>query len=330
MKISHVIWTRFPITAYGGTERVCYWLAKAQAELGHEVTVFCRPGSSLPFANVKEIPESLSHLDPLLPKGTEIVQLYGTPNYRIDNPYLVNIGGNGQAGERFSPNTVFVSQNHAARHGWTEFVHNGIDISEYPLHTKKEEFALFLAKASWKVKNLKGALRIARAAALPLHVAGGRAPFWEHWRGGVISHGMVGGEEKLSLLQRAAVLLFPVIWQEPFGLAVVEALACGTPVVATPRGALPEIIDAKSGVLADSFVGLVEAVSQAKKCKPEECRARVAEAFTHHHMAEKYFFYYKKILREGRLREGAPQAPQHADPQEKILYQGYSAHQEAG
>jgi glycosyltransferase involved in cell wall biosynthesis len=320
MKIAHVIWARYPVEGYGGTERVCYWLAKAQAELGHEVTVLCRPGSRLPFARVVELPESLTHLDPLLPAGTEIVQLYGTPGFRVDLPYLVNIGGNGKGGEEFPANTVFVSRDHAARHAWTEFVHNGIDLEEYPLQKEKKGYALFLAKASWRVKNLKGTIRIARAAGLPLEVGGGRAPFWEHWRGGVRSHGTVGGERKLSLLQGAAVYLFPVIWEEPFGISVVEALACGTPVVATPRGALPEILTPACGVIGRSFPELVQGVANARKLDPEACRARVAAAFTHRHMAEKYLFYYKQILSKGRLREGNPVTPADADPQKKTYY----------
>jgi hypothetical protein len=64
MKIAHVIRTRFPVEGYGGTERVCYWLAKAQAEMGHEVSVLCLPGSRLPFAEVRELPARLERLDP--------------------------------------------------------------------------------------------------------------------------------------------------------------------------------------------------------------------------------------------------------------------------
>jgi glycosyltransferase involved in cell wall biosynthesis len=317
MKIVHVIWTQFPIEAYGGTERVCYWLAKAQAEMGHDVTVLCKPGSKLSFAKTLELPDSISELDSLLPKGTEILQLYGTPKYQIRSPYLVNIGGNGEPGEEFSPNTVFVSKNHAERHGWTEFVYNGIDLSEYPLRVKKENYLLFLAKASWRVKNLKGAIKIARKANVPLEIAGGSAPFWQKWRGGVHSNGMVGGAKKLELLQGAKALLFPVLWNEPFGLAVIESLACGTPVIATPRGSLPEIVDSTCGRLEDSISGLVRAVEELK-FDPHRCRARVENKFTHMHMAEKYLFYYKKILSEGKLREGFPVTPIDVDPEEKF------------
>lgn len=317
MKIAHVIWTQFPVAGYGGTERVCYWLAKAQAQIGHEISVLCLPGSKLSFAKTIDLPERLENLDSLLPPGTDIVQMYGSPNYKISAPYLVNIGGNGQAGEKFPANTVFVSENHAKRHGWTEFVHNGIDISEYPISKSKDDYLVFLAKASWRVKNLKGAIKIAAKAKMPLHVAGGKAACWHR---NVFSHGMVDGAKKLSLLQKAQALLFPIIWEEPFGLAVVEALACGTPVIATPRGSLPEIITQDCGVLSDSFEGLVAGVQNARRFSPEQCRARVEKKFTHIHMAEKYLSYYKKILRDGVIRDGFPQTPVDADPQKKIYY----------
>jgi glycosyltransferase involved in cell wall biosynthesis len=319
LKITHVIPARFPVAGYGGTERVCYWLAKGQAELGHEVTVLCQPGSALPFANTLPLPEQITQLDPLLPAGTEVVQLYSTPSFRLEAPVLVNIGGNGQAGERFHPNTVFVSRNHAERHGWSEYVHNGVDLAEYPLGKKKEDYLIFLAKASWRVKNLRGAIRVAQKAGRRLSVAGGRAACWHR---GVDSRGMVDGAQKLELLQKAHALLFPVIWNEPFGLAVVEALACGTPVVATPRGALPEIITKDCGVLADSFEGLVEGVRAAGKLDSDACRARAAE-FSHLRMAENYLRYYKTLLAKGKLREGFPQAAAQADPQERIYYEGY-------
>jgi glycosyltransferase involved in cell wall biosynthesis len=320
VKITHVIHATFPVAGYGGTERVCYWLAKAQAERGHEVTVLCDEGSSLPFAKTLPLPERVEDLDPLLPAGTDVVQLYNTPNFRSSAPLLVNIGGNGQAGERFHPNTVFVSRNHAERHGWTEFVHNGLDLTEYPLERRKEDYLLFLAKASWRVKNLRGAIQIAQAARTPLYVAGGKAGCWQR---GTRSFGMVDGKKKLQLLQSARALLFPVIWDEPFGVAVVEALACGSPVIATPRGALPEIVTPECGMLADSFVELVGAVEKMKKIPAEACRARVEQAFTHHHMAEKYERYYRRVIQDGKLRDGFPRAAPDADPQKKIYYRGF-------
>jgi glycosyltransferase involved in cell wall biosynthesis len=251
----------------------------------------------------------------------EIVQLYGTPRFELHFPFLVNIGGNGKPGEDYSPNTVFVSRNHAERHAWTEFVWNGIDLNDYPLRPKqKGDYALFLAKASWKVKNLAGAIAISRDAGLALHVAGGRAGWWKR---GVRSFGEVDGAKKLELLGGASALLFPVIWDEPFGLAVVEALATGLPVIATPRGALPEIVTPEVGVLADSHQDLVEGLRKSASFDPGACRARVETQFTHIHMAQGYEGYYKRILAQGRIREGSPMAPPDADPERRILYQGY-------
>lgn len=322
MKIVHVISAKLPVLGYGGTERIAYWLGKAQAEMGHEVTYLCDAGSKLSFARTYPLPKKIDDLDPFLPRGTDIVQFYSTSSTKLSVPSLTVIEGNGQPGEKYHPNTVFASENHAKRHGWTEFVHNGVDLSEYKLQTKKDSYALFLAKAKWKVKNLAGSIRIAKAAGLPLHVAGGRAGFWHR---GVASHGMIDGPKKMRLLQNARALLFPVIWEEPFGIAVIEALASGTPVVATPRGALPEIIDETCGVLGNSFEELVEGLQKAVYLHPEACRARVENKFTHHKMAEKYLQYYGKILSNGKLRDGAPAAPLDADPEKKIYYKNYYA-----
>jgi glycosyltransferase involved in cell wall biosynthesis len=328
MKIVHYTpAARFPIVGYGGTSRAAQWLGKAQAEMGHRVTYICKRGSSLPFAETVDAPENfdvLTDLTPFIPPKTDIVQLYDVfptsnlqtldeqnlsslsiniPRFKLEYPFLVCVQGNGKASEAFHPCTVFVSSNHAARHNWTEYVYNGLDISEYPFKGEKERFLLFLAKACWSVKNLPGAISIANKAQIPLHVGGGKAPFWSR---GVVSHGTVDGQEKLNLLQNAQALLFPIIWDEPFGIVLIEALACGTPIIATPRGSLPEIVDSSCGILANSFDELVEAIEKIQIIDPEACRDRVSRNFTHIHMAEKYLYYYSKILQDGRLRDGYP------------------------
>lgn len=266
MQIVHYLPIQLPRRGYGGTERVAYWLGKAQAEMGHRVIFICKPGSEIPFGKTIDAPDSCQDLNALIPDRTDIVQLHRQPNFRLDWPFLVTEHGNGRGSKVFHPNTVFVSSNHAARHHWTEYVHNGIDLTEYKLETNKENSLLFLAKTSWIVKNLPGAIQIARQAGIPLEIAGGKAPFWSQ---GFVSHGIVCGAKKLELLQKAQALLFPVIWDEPFGIAVVEALACGTPVIATPRGALPEIIDSSCGVLADSLDALVARSQRSVRSNPK-------------------------------------------------------------
>ncbi len=323
MQIVHYIHfnTPFPVWGYGhggGGQRAAYWLGKAQAELGHKVIYICKKVSkiSIPFARTIEAPKNFDDLTPLIPAKTDIVQVYYTPIFKLDYPFLIRIGGNGRVGDKYHENTVFISASNAANHNWTEYVHNGLDISDYPLITRKKNFLLFLSKADWIVKNLLGAIRIANKANIPLQVGGGRAPFWSR---GVISHGIVDGKEKLELLQNSLALLFPIVWDEPFGNVAIEALACGTPVIATPRGALPEIIDSSCGILANSFDELVEATSKVKNFDPEACRNRIIQKFTHIHMAEKYLSYYSKILRDGFLKEGHPVAL--GNPRKLIYYE---------
>jgi glycosyltransferase involved in cell wall biosynthesis len=325
MKIVHYIPIRFPVRGYGGTERIAFWLGKAQAEMGHQVTYLCQKDGELPFANTIDVPSGIDNLTEYIPSDTDIVQLYNvfpnsleiapqlgiesreikTPKLRLDFPFLVGIHGNGQADEAYHPNSVFVSYDHAQRHNWTEYVYNGIDISEYPITQSKDDYLLFLAKTSWTVKNLAGAIRISNQAKLPLHVAGGVAPPWSK---NVFSHGTIDGSKKLDLLQKARALIFPVTWNEPFGVAVIEALASGTPVIATNVGALPEIVNSKCGVIADTLCDLVDAVNAVKSIDPYVCRRQVEENFTHIHMAEKYLFYYRSVLRNGFIRDGHPYA----------------------
>ncbi len=313
----------FPVQGYGGGERIAYWLGKAQAQLGHQVIYLCKKVSTVPisFAKVIQVSENFDDLNPYIPPGTDIVQLYGTPNFKLDYPFLVRIGGNGAEGETYLQNTIFLSASHAANHNWTEYVHNGLDLDEYPLQKEKEDYLFYLAKAAWIVKNLPGAIKIANKANINLQVGGGQAPFWSK---NIISHGTVDGQKKLKLLQNARALLFPIIWDEPFGIVSIEALACGTPVIATPRGSLPEIVDPSCGILANSFEELVEAVAKAKYFDPEACRNRVAEKFNHIYMAQQYLNYYSKILQNGSIRAGHPVSK--GKPRKRIYYQQPIAH----
>jgi glycosyltransferase involved in cell wall biosynthesis len=337
MKIVHYIPTSFPVKGYGGTERIAFWLGKAQAEMGHQVTFLCQKDGELPFAETIDVPSQIDDLTPFIPSGTDIVQLYNvfpnslevadrlgiameqihTPQFKLDCPFLVGIHGNGKSREAFHPNSTFVSCNHAQRHGWTEYVHNGVDLSEYNWNAKKDNYFLFLAKASWTVKNLAGAIRIANRAKVTLQVGGGKAPFWSQ---GVISHGTVDGSKKLELLMQAQALLFPIIWNDPCPVAVLESLACGTPVIATRRGSLEELVG-PCGVLANSMDEFLDAVNTVKTIDPESCRSRAEEKFTHIRMADKYLSYYELILKNGFIRDGFPVTPEKT---KKTLYYSQS------
>lgn len=291
------------------------WLARGLLELGHSVTLVAREGSQVPGATWIPYPESSpgdfsTELEKLLPTCVQVLHLSSTPAQIPKRPFIVTIHGNGKPGETFHPNTVFVSRSHAALHGSLRFVYNGIDINEYACLDEREDTLVFLAKASWKVKNLQGAIEIARECRRPLQVLGSRSwPLGIHrllpaWKG-VKYHGMVGDLEKRDILKKAGGLLFPVRWPEPFGIALTEALASGCPVFGTPYGSLPEIVSPEVGSLSDSAQDLVQAI-QSRQFVPAICRTRVATHFTHRQMAQNYVKIYEELLQTGTLATLSP------------------------
>jgi len=297
----------FPVARYGGAERAAYYLAKGLAELGHRNTFLCKPGSRMDFADTLPLDEA-KDLASQIPSGVDVVQLYSTPATLPKFPYLVCIQGNGKPGEKFLPNTVFLSQDHAQRHNWTEFVFNGIDPDEYPLSIKKNaDELLFLAKGSWPVKNLFGALKLAKEADCSLNVLGAEASVLDRiCNRHAHFFGMIGGEEKLRVLQQSQTLLFPVLWNEPFGVALIEALATGCSVVGSDWGSIPEIVDDSCGKTCSTKEGFLQAIAGRSGWSPEACRRRVVDHFTHRHQAEKYLSYYQKVNSGHVLREGHP------------------------
>ena len=299
-----------PPRLYGGTERVIYWLGKALMQLGHRVTLLARPGSEIPGAELR--PLTAAHMaglswTHLIPASCDLLHLWRPPSVPLPKPFLVTMGSNGQPGERFPVNTVFVSRQHAANHGSRHFVYNGIDPTDYACHPVRAEYAVFLAIARTRTKNLAGAIQVAREAGITLQVMGTRNWPWNVQRllppiRGVRYHGMLGGRAKRELLSRARCLIFPVRYPEPFGVALTEAMVSGCYVVGTPYGALPEIVTSAVGRLSTSVRDLVEAVHNPTDFDPEVCRNRVFDGgFTHVDMARGYVHYYETVLTQGQL-----------------------------
>lgn len=305
MKIALIHPSRLPVQNYGGTERVIWWLAKGLSQKGHQVTLVSRKGSECPFAEV--LPWDFSNGFSTLPTHFDIIHFFGTPHPEPDRPYVVTIDGNGQPGEKYHPNTIFVSRNHAERHHAQAFVYNGLDPEEYLFDNDKEDYLVFLGKAKWKVKNVKGAIEIAKKAAENLHIIGGIKLFLNGWNG-IFWEGMIGGERKARLLAKAKALLFPVKWEEPFGLAVIESLVSGTPVLAAKRGSLTELVPDTVGKLCEKEEDYLKALHTIYQIKPETCRQWVLENFTYHQMSENYLKCYEKVLSGNRLNASAPYA----------------------
>jgi len=300
MNIFHYYPKVLPVKKYGGTQRIAVNLMKEQVNRGHKVYLLSLAGTHLPSINVTTIKRPIRNLENYIPDNIDIVQLYGTPQEIPPKPYLVRIGGNGKPGEKFLPSTVFLSRNHAIRHGSRHYVYSGINLDDFIYREKKENYFLFLAKVSWKVKNVNLAIKLAKVMGFKLIVAGG----WRlSFRRNIKFVGEVDDKEKAGLLAGAKALIFPTNWQEPFGLATIEALASGTPVITTNKGAMPEVVTADVGFRCDTFEEFKEAINRVDEISPRKCRERVEKNFTAEIMTEKYIKVYEKIIQTGSLEE---------------------------
>jgi len=203
------------------------------------------------------------------------------------------------------PVAVSATQRNCAPHlAWAATIHNGINLQRYPLRKDKEDFVLYLGRIN-PDKGVHLAVAAARAAGRHLVIAGSwtipeEAEYFEssirpalgpnvEWTG------WVEFDDKVDLLGRAACLLFPCQWDEPFGLVAIEAMACGTPVVTLRNGATPELVShGLTGVVCDSPDCLPGAITGTEYIEPLDCRAHVAANFTAERMVERYEEVYER------------------------------------
>jgi hypothetical protein len=304
--------TPIPVQKYGGTERMLFWHMRQLRLMGHKITFIGPTESAVTPLGIHHISYQKKTDGPdwqnLIPDNADLVHLQYNSEHALSLPFICTMHGNAQPGEILNPQTIFVSKSQATHHNGHTFVHNALDFDEYTdhlLHLKKVipqyEF-LFLAKASWKVKNLSDTVESCKKANRHLHIAGGRnwtlSPY-------IHSHGMVTQEEKISLLKKTSTLLFPVRWHEPFGLAPIEALAMGNSVIASSFGALPELIDPSVGILVKNKQELLEAILNKKNFSPEACHQHAKKHFHIAAYSEKYLHIYRETL-QGKIWHQEP------------------------
>jgi len=307
---------RLPVVRYGGAERVLLWLMKALAKKGHEVFLIGSPASDVERYGIHLIPRTEEDWRFHIPNGIDIAHFFHTPKIDLDIPFMVTIQGNGQVGETFHSNTAFISKKHMENHGGSVFVYNAIDFDEYPKPKKRSptwESFLFLAKASWKVKNLKDCVRACKEKEKSLLVAGGRAWSFSSW---IHSYGMVDQNQKLDLLGRTDALLFPVRWHEPFGVAVIEAMAMGLPVIASKYGSLPELVTEETGEICRDFSEFKNAVAnKPREFQSDTIREYAYQNFNSDKMASEYEVLYRKIIEGQSLNSNPLKSVFQEDPQ---------------
>jgi glycosyltransferase involved in cell wall biosynthesis len=190
---------------------------------------------------------------------------------------------------------------------WLATVHHGLPRNLHPFRGRPDDYLLFIGRVSPQ-KRLDRAIEIAVKSGRRLKVA---AKIYEEDRAyhdAVIAPllrkpssrveflGEVGGREKDELIGNAAALVFPIDWPEPFGLVMIEALACGTPVIAWPHGSVPEVIEnGKTGFLVETIGDAVAAVERINRIDRAVCRRTFEQRFDAREMARQYELVYRRM-----------------------------------
>lgn len=320
-------WYPVPPEDYGGTERVCALLAQGLADRGNDVTLFATGDSriDLPLRHAIELhdpdrmrcPEvEANHLSFALEQLSEFDVVHD--NSTVFGPLLLRSadipvfhtvhGGLEDRDARAvyrrvcdDVGLIAISESYASQAPeirWAAAIWNPVDVDEFPLVTEKDDYVVFLGRMAAD-KGPAIAIRAAVAAGIEIRLAGpvhdpDRAYFDSEVRpllgqSGVELVGAIGGRDKAELLAHARALISPVEWDEPFGLAPVEAMACGTPVVAYARGALREtVVDGQTGVFADNEEDLPAAIEAAGSIDPQRCRDHVEDNFSAQQVSARY------------------------------------------
>jgi glycosyltransferase involved in cell wall biosynthesis len=323
-----------PPARYGGTELVIANLARGLHARGHEVTVYANGDSRLPCPirwryphadwpvedPVRSELKNLDHTAWAMQDAATNVDLVhlndvvGVPFTRfIDLPVVVTM---------HHPHEPVLSEHYArfpeidyvAIGSWLarretmprlHVVHHGIPIDDYTFSKTKDDYVVFLGRMA-PCKGPHLAIEAARRARIRLKLAGEIQPiFRDYWEtqvapgidGRQIEYvGEVNAAQKNALLSRARALLFPIQWEEPFGLVMIEAMACGTPVLAFAGGAVEEIVE--NGVNGWVCRDLDELAERAKTRLPEaaNCRDSVARQFSIDHMVDRYVAIYEQVV----------------------------------
>lgn len=340
-------WFSIPPDGYGGIEAMVGGLVDGLVDRGHEVTLIGagRNGTRAQnFVAVFDVPPSERLGDPV-PEvlhaataarvlsdlqvdvvhdntlaGPLVGRGYGAPTVMTTHGPVTGESGRllAELGETVKLVAISQAQRRAAPGlNWVDCVHNGVDVPSFPLGAGDEGYLLWLGRFS-PAKGAHLAIDTARAAGLPIVLAGKlneqaeQAYFDEAVRPrlgpGVSYVGPADAATKRELYCGASALLFPICWDEPFGLVMVEAMACGTPVVALSRGSVPEVVeDGVTGFAVDHPGALVDAVRRVGEIDRASCRRWVETRFDYPMMVDGY----ERVFRTVTAGRPATPVPRH-------------------
>ncbi|WP_229675042.1 glycosyltransferase family 4 protein [Terrabacter tumescens] len=327
-----------PPQGYGGAESVIAGLVDRLVARGHHVILFAagtRGTAAQEFVRTWETPAA-AQLTLALPEVVHAARVEALLRaHTVDIIHDHTLAGPLTAGARRSPTIVtvhgtmddlaevyrplgsavsLVAVSHAQRSrapdlNWVATVHNGIDVDSFPYREDKDDYVLFLGRFHpQKAPHL--AVQAARRAGVRIILAGKCTEEVEHdyYRDELapvlgpdaVEVGVADPALKRRLLAGARCLVFPIRWEEPFGLVMVEAMACGTPVVALARGAAPEVIaQGRTGFVLDRPEQLAGAITDCASLEPADCRRHVSSRFSLDAMATGYENAYRRVLARG-------------------------------
>ncbi len=301
-----------PPTNQGGTEKIVYELTEELVKRNHDVYLFAAKGSKS-RANLITYPKHIrdhslgAFVISKMPKGVDIIHDHtfrsgvGQKNLRIPTICTMHLPVKHRV-----KHPVYVSRRARTFMGKGRgyFVYNGINPKEYEFSEKKHGFLLFIGRLI-REKGVLHAITIAEKTKKKLIIAGPikdallfKKEIAPRIRKNVNIHyvGAVDGKQKQYLLKHASCLLFPTIWEEPFGLVMIEAMACGTPVVALRNGSVPEILSRFPNLICRNLSEMIRKVQAGKYPAPKELRHYVIQRFTTEKMTSDYLRLYSKLL----------------------------------
>jgi len=334
-----------PPRLYGGTERVVAYLSDELVGMGHDVTLFASGDSQTRAQLSSEWPTALrlggicqDSVAPHLLMLEHVMQCaeqfdvihfhvaeihfplarrlsvphVTTLHGRLDIPELVPFYG------EFSDVPV-VSISAAQRTplphaGWAATVYHGLPADLLSFHPAPGRYLAFVGRISPE-KRVDRAIAIALACRQPLRIAAKVDPadeaYFERDIRSLLDHplieyvGEIGEQDKDEFLGNASALLFPIDWPEPFGLVMIEALACGVPVVALRRGSVPEVIEhGATGFVVDTVDEAIDATRRVAQLGRRQCRAAFERRFTARRMAEEYVGLYRRLITRASEQTG--------------------------
>ena len=329
--LAPIAW-RTPPRHYGPWELVTSLLTEALVARGVDVTLFATLDSETAGKLDGIVPAAYSedpsidakvweyrHLSYLFEQADRFDLIHNQADFPahafsglVDTPMVTTI--HGFSSERILPmykpfedRIHYVAISEADRHPdlrYAATIHHGIVIEDFALNSKGSEDLLYFGRIH-PDKGTREAIETARAVGRRLHIYGlvQDQGYYErevlpHVDGTtVLYHGTVGGDERIKALGQAYALLHLINFDEPFGLSVIEAMACGTPVIAIRRGSMPELIDDdKTGILVDSAKQAVAAVGRIGQIDRRRVSQTIAQRFSVDRMADDYLALYRRIL----------------------------------